>query len=78
MIDVMGGSSLVWSMQHNIGHHPHSNRQGDKNEDEFEQFDPDVRSGFPIMRFNPNQSWRPIHQFQHICIRVMFMIAYSR
>lgn len=78
MIDVMGGSSLVWCMQHNIGHHPHSNRQGDKDKDEFEQFDPDVRSGFPIMRFNPNQPWKPYHKFQHIYIFLLYSVVGAR
>lgn len=27
-LDLIGGSWLVWMMQHNVGHHPHANRQG--------------------------------------------------
>jgi hypothetical protein len=82
----MGGSSLVWCMQHNIGHHPNSNRngktfhffnyihnfKGDKNIDEFDQFDPDVRSGFPLMRFNPHQPWAPHHRYQHLYIFLLY------
>jgi len=77
-LDLMGGSSLVWCMQHNIGHHPNSNRNGDKNIDEFDQFDPDVRSGFPIMRFNPHQPWAPHHRYQHIYIFLLYSIVGPR
>jgi len=75
VMDLMGGSSIVWWLQHNIGHHPNSNRQGDKNVDEFDQFDPDVRSGSPIIRLNPEQAWAPHQRFQHLYIWLLFPVV---
>lgn len=60
--DVMAASTVVWQHQHNIGHHPHSNI------DEDEQYDPDSRSGAPMVRLSPNQPWRPYHRYQHYYI----------
>jgi len=60
--DVMGASTIVWQHQHNIGHHPHSNI------DEDEEYDPDSKSGAPMVRLSPNQPWRPYHRFQHLYI----------
>jgi len=57
--DVMAASTVVWQHQHNIGHHPHSNI------DEKEEFDPDAKSGAPMIRLSPNQQWRPYHRYQH-------------
>eukprot|EP01114_Cavostelium_apophysatum_P024096 TRINITY_DN932_c0_g1_i1.p1 TRINITY_DN932_c0_g1~~TRINITY_DN932_c0_g1_i1.p1 ORF type:complete len:441 (-),score=75.43 TRINITY_DN932_c0_g1_i1:60-1382(-) len=68
-IDIMGGSWVVWSMQHNVGHHPHSNRQGDF---EDEDFDPDARSGFPMVRLTPHWIHRAYHRFQHLYIWFLF------
>jgi linoleoyl-CoA desaturase len=70
MMDLMGGSRLVWFMQHNIGHHPNCNRQGTTSQ--AEDYDPDVRSGTPIMRFNEAQPWKPYHSYQHIYIWLLF------
>jgi fatty acid desaturase len=71
-MDFMGGSSLVWLHQHNIGHHPYANREGGfYNED----YDPDSTSAFPIMRTHPNQPWKPHIQYQHIYS--WFLIPFS-
>jgi len=71
-MDIMGGSSLVWLHQHNIGHHPYVNREGGYyNED----YDPDSTSAFPVLRSHPNQSWKPYIAFQHIYI--WFLIPFS-
>jgi fatty acid desaturase/predicted heme/steroid binding protein len=71
-MDIMGGSSLVWRHQHNIGHHPYANREGGfYNED----YDPDSTSAFPILRTHPNQAWKPHLRFQHIY--VWFLLGFS-
>lgn len=67
--DLMGGSWLIWNMQHNVGHHPHTNRQGDY---EDEDFDPDARSGFPLVRLSPGFVHRPHHRYQHLYIWLLF------
>jgi fatty acid desaturase len=68
-LDMIGGSWFVWSMQHNVGHHPHSNRQGDY---EDEDFDPDSRSGFPLLRLTPHFEWKPRFQYQHLYVWLLF------
>jgi len=73
----MGGSSLVWYMQHNIGHHPHSNKFGELEKPE-EEFDPDTRSGIPLIRFTPFSPWKPWHRFQHLYIWILFMFVTAR
>jgi len=90
MTDLMGGSSIVWMIQHNIGHHPNSNLQGNtiahdqnsnrkpttiEHETFDDQFDPDVRSGFPVLRLNVNQPWHSYHRFQHIYVWFLFSIV---
>jgi len=65
----MGGSSIVWSLQHNVGHHPNSNKQGQYYD---EDYDPDARSGFPIVRITPNHPWKPHHRFQYIFVWFLY------
>lgn len=67
--DIMGGSWLIWAMQHNVGHHPHTNRQGDY---EDEDFDPDARSGNPLIRLSPQIPQQPHHKYQHLYIWMLF------
>jgi fatty acid desaturase len=75
-MDLMGGSSLVWYMQHNVGHHPHSNRFGEL--DTVKEFDPDVRSGIPLLRFTPFSPWRSFHRFQHLYVWILFLFVTAR
>jgi len=65
-MDLMGGSSIVWMHQHNIGHHPNSNRQGDSCKSECDQDDPDTKSGFPLVRVASALPHRWYHAYQHI------------
>lgn len=68
-MDLMGASSVNWEMQHNVGHHPNSNRKGDYyNED----YDPDAKGGYPLIRMTPNHDWKPMHQYQHIYVWFLF------
>jgi len=55
-MDIIGGNTTVWKLQHNVLHHTYTNIDG---------FDEDI-DGPPILRFSPNQAWKPIHRFQHI------------
>jgi len=71
-IDIMGGSSIVWVHQHNIGHHPNSNRQGDSCHSEGDQDDPDTRTGTPIIRMVPTMPYLWYHRWQHIYIWFLF------
>jgi linoleoyl-CoA desaturase len=55
-IDFMGGSSMIWRSEHNLGHHVHTNHDND----------PDTTSGWPIIRFNPETGHKWWHRYQHI------------
>jgi linoleoyl-CoA desaturase len=58
MIDVIGGSSYVWSWKHNIFHHSHPNVAG---------LDEDIDIQ-PLCRLAPSQRLRKGHRFQHLYI----------
>eukprot|EP01119_Soliformovum_irregulare_P006754 TRINITY_DN19183_c0_g1_i1.p1 TRINITY_DN19183_c0_g1~~TRINITY_DN19183_c0_g1_i1.p1 ORF type:complete len:453 (-),score=91.41 TRINITY_DN19183_c0_g1_i1:48-1406(-) len=80
-MDLMGASGIVWLHQHNVGHHPNSNRQGTshKNDnDEIDEYDPDARSGAPYVRITPNQPWAWWHQWQHIYIWPMISLISAK
>lgn len=55
-MDIIGGNTKVWKFQHNVLHHTFTNIDG---------FDEDI-DGPSILRFSPNQVWKPIHRYQHI------------
>jgi linoleoyl-CoA desaturase len=77
-MDLMGGSSIVWIHQHNVGHHPNSNRQGDSCKSECDQDDPDARSGTPIVRITPAQPLMWWHKWQHYYIWFLFLMVTSK
>ncbi|MBT3964556.1 MAG: acyl-CoA desaturase [Flavobacteriales bacterium] len=55
-LNVIGGNALNWKIQHNVLHHSFTNVHG---------VDEDLEGG-DIMRFTPNEPWKPRHQLQHI------------
>jgi len=57
-LDVVGGSSYVWSWKHNILHHSHPNVMG---------LDSDIDVQ-PFCRLAPAQRLRSLHRFQHLYI----------
>jgi len=68
-MDYMGGCSVVWQHQHNVGHHPNCNKHGNgQHASKHDNYDPDASSGAPWVRITPNQPWRPFHHYQHIYI----------
>lgn len=54
-VDIIGGSSYVWTYKHNILHHTFTNITG---------HDSDIELG-PFGRVSPHQPYRWIHRFQH-------------
>ena len=56
VLNVIGGHSEIWRLQHNVLHHSYTNIDGG-DEDIFIT---------PILRFSPNQRLMAIHRFQHI------------
>jgi len=77
-MDLMGASSVVWIHQHNVGHHPNSNRQGDSCTTECDQDDPDTRSGSPIVRMASAQPLLWYHQYQHFYIWLLFCFVTTK
>jgi linoleoyl-CoA desaturase len=57
-LDVVGGSSYVWSWKHNVFHHSNPNLVG-------LDVDIDIQ---PFCRLAPTQKRRPWHRFQHLYI----------
>lgn len=55
-LDLIGGSNMFWRHKHNILHHTYTN---------INELDDDIQIG-GIMRFSPEQPWRPWHRFQHL------------
>jgi linoleoyl-CoA desaturase len=56
VLNVLGGYSLNWKIQHNILHHTYTNIEG---------LDEDIDSGF-ILRMSPDKPLRGFHKFQHV------------
>lgn len=71
-MDLIGASSITWEMQHNIGHHPNSNRKGDFHS---EDYDPDSISGYPYIRITPNHPLQPHHRYQHIYVWFLYLLV---
>lgn len=56
VLEVIGGYSITWKIQHNLLHHTYTNIDG---------LDEDIDSTF-LLRFSPNQKRYWFHRFQHI------------
>jgi len=56
LINIIGGSSVNWKIQHNVLHHSYTNIDG---------FDEDISIG-KMLRFSPHQPRLFIHRAQHI------------
>jgi len=61
-LDLLGGSSYVWSWKHNIFHHSHPNVVG---------LDADLELG-DLGRLAPSQRRRSLHRFQHLYVWVLY------
>lgn len=55
-LNIIGGNSLSWKIQHNVLHHSFTNIHG---------LDEDLEGGH-IMRFTPHEPWKKHHKWQHI------------
>lgn len=54
--DLLGASSMLWRLQHNVLHHRHTNIEG---------LDGDIDQ-MPFARLSPSQPLRSMHRFQHL------------
>jgi fatty acid desaturase/predicted heme/steroid binding protein len=57
LMDLIGGSSLVWRVEHQFSHHGRPNVSGSDN---------DAEIGFPLLRFHPALPHRPWHRIQTV------------
>ena len=55
-LNLVGGHSLNWKIQHNVLHHTYTN---------VHDADEDI-SPRGILRMAPGSAWKPMHKFQHI------------
>ncbi len=67
-LDMLGGSSYVWSWKHNIFHHSHPNVLG---------MDLDIDMG-PFGRMAPGQRRRVGHRFQHFYLWVLYGVLAAK
>lgn len=56
LINIIGGSSVNWKIQHNVLHHTYTN---------IHNHDEDLNAD-PLMRFSPDQKRRKAHKFQQL------------
>jgi len=61
--DLIGGSSLCWRYHHQVSHHVHCNAA---------EYDEDVFSSLPLLRFDPRQPREPHHKWQHVYMWFLF------
>ena len=56
-LDLLGASSYLWRLKHNVMHHTYTNVSG---------LDDDLESGTPHLRLAPWQPRRRFHRLQHL------------
>ncbi len=61
-LNVVGGNSFNWKIQHNVLHHTYTN---------VHEVDEDI-SPRGALRLCPESEWKPIHRFQHIYAWVLY------
>jgi linoleoyl-CoA desaturase len=73
LLNILGGYSINWKIQHNILHHTYTNIEG---------LDEDIDAG-PVIRMSPEKPLLPFHKFQHIyawlvyCIMNLYWITFK-
>jgi linoleoyl-CoA desaturase len=64
-IELLGGSSFTWKIQHNVLHHTYTNVYG---------LDEDIEDK-PFLRLSPNGKRQFIHRFQHLYAIVLYGLS---
>ncbi|MBR9919629.1 MAG: acyl-CoA desaturase [Bacteroidetes bacterium] len=64
-MEIIGGSSFTWNIQHNIMHHSYTNIYG---------LDEDIDDK-PFLRLSPHGKYKAYHRFQHIYAMVLYSMA---
>jgi linoleoyl-CoA desaturase len=65
-LNIMGGSTYLWKVKHNVIHHTYTNIEGHDD-------DIDIK---PFIRTNREQKHYPLHRFQHIYSLVLYSLTY--
>ena len=65
-LNLLGGSSIMWKMKHNIIHHTYTNIEG---------VDDDIEAGI-MLRFAQNQRRMKMHKFQHYYFWVLYTLLH--
>ncbi|MEO7174738.1 MAG: acyl-CoA desaturase, partial [Saprospiraceae bacterium] len=65
-LNVLGGSSIMWKIKHNVIHHGFTNIEG---------MDDDIEAQ-PFLRMAPQQKLYPLHRFQHIYFPFLYGLLY--
>ena len=66
-LDLIGGSSYVWAVKH-LAHHTYTN---------VADHDPDI-DALPFARFEPTQTRRPWHRYQHLYMWLLYAFVTVR
>ena len=64
-MELLGGSSFTWKMQHNLLHHTYTN---------VYELDEDIDDK-PILRLSPYGKWKKIHRYQHWYAFLLYSLA---
>lgn len=64
LLDIIGPSSFVWKIKHNVSHHTFTNHS---------HLDNDLNVS-TILRFSTNHKRLPIHRFQHLYISPLYFL----
>ena len=65
-LDVLGGSSFMWNVKHNVIHHAYTNVDGVDD-------DIDIQ---PWMRMSSTQPKHPLHRYQHVYFWFLYAMLY--
>lgn len=64
ILELIGGYTITWRIQHNVLHHTYTNITG---------LDEDL-DAIKFLRFSPRQPWYPIHRYQHLYAWFFYMM----
>lgn len=64
-LDLMGCSSALWKLQHNVLHHTYTN---------IHDHDEDITPPMPLLRFSPHTEKTKVHRYQHFYVWFFYSI----
>jgi linoleoyl-CoA desaturase len=64
ILELIGGYTITWRIQHNVLHHTYTNITG---------LDEDIDT-IKLLRFSPRQPWYPVHRYQYLYAWFFYMM----